>query len=110
MRGYLPVYLLDGGHSPIGTLATRTGEGFASAPLRVRTVRLRTGEKASFELFYGEEPSVLGPKNRACEVISWLGIRLLGGRLDVATEMSPCGGRFNQSPVQRGVLPHPPRQ
>jgi len=49
---------------------------------------------------------VLGPGNRLCEVISWLGIELAGGRLDVPTKITPCGGRFNQSPVQPGALPH----
>ena len=73
---------------------------------RVRTVQLVSGAEASFEIDYTEEPSVLGPGNPPCEVISWLGIQLAGGRLDVPTKIMPCGGRFSQTPVQPGALPH----
>ena len=111
LRGYLRVRLLDGERRPIGTLATRAVSAFITGEtLRVHTVRLTRGGKASFELDYTEEPSVLGPGNRLCEAISWLGIELAGGRLDVPVQIMPCGGRFEQSPVQAGELPHPQHQ
>jgi hypothetical protein len=105
LRGYLRVRLLDGGHSPIGTLVKRSVIGFLTGGRRpVRTVRLSQGKEASFEIDYGEEPGVLGPGNRSCERISWLGAQLVGGRLDVPTRISPCGGAFLESPVQPGLL------
>jgi hypothetical protein len=107
LRGYLRVRLLDGRRLPIGTLATRAVSTFITGEtLRVHTVWLAPGGKASFEIDYTEEPSVLGPGNRSCELISWLGIELAGGRLTVPVQITPCGGRFSESPVQAGVLPH----
>jgi hypothetical protein len=109
LRGYLRVRLLDGAHLPIGTLAKRSAVGFMGERLSVGTVRLSKGSKASFEISYTEEPSVLGPGNRSCEVISWLGIELGSRRLDVPTRIRPCGGRFNESAVQSRVIPHATR-
>jgi hypothetical protein len=103
LRGYLRVRLLDRGHDPIRTLTERTVAGW-SYRLPIRTVRLETGSKASFKLDYGDEPSVLGPGVPSCEVVSWLGVQLVGGRLDVPTRFAPCGGGFDESPVQPGVL------
>jgi hypothetical protein len=104
LRGYLRVRLLDGAHLPIGTLAKRSVVGFMGERLPVRAVRLSKGSRASFEIAYTEEPSVLGPGNRSCELISWLGIELGRSRLDVPTKIRPCGGRFNESAVQPGVI------
>jgi hypothetical protein len=105
LRGYLRVVLLDGGHHPIATLATRSVFGyFTSGRWPVRTVRLEKGRKASFMIDYGDNPGVLGPGHRSCEGISWLGVQLVGGRLDVPTRISPARCGFNESPVQPGLL------
>jgi hypothetical protein len=103
LRGYLRVRLLDGGHHPIRTVATRSVTGwFYTRP--IRTVLLTRDKKASFELDYGDEPGVLRPGHRSCEGASWLGVQLVGGRLDVPTRWAPCGGGFYESPVQPGLL------
>ena len=102
LRGYLRVRLLDGGRSPIRTRAERSVTGW-SYTLPIRTVLLEKGSKASVKIDYGEEPSVLGPGHRSCEVVSWLRVRLVGGWLDVPTRFSPCGG-FDESPVHAGLL------
>ena len=106
LRGYLRLRLLDGRQQPIGTLAVRSTRGYMGNALPVRTVSLSKGTKASVEIDYTEEPSVLGSGNRSCELISWVGIQLGDGRLDVPTLISPCGGRFNESPVEPGEMHH----
>jgi hypothetical protein len=108
LRGYLRLWLLDGGGSPIGTRAVRSGSRLTGKDVRVRTVRLAGEQRASFEIDYTTEPGVLGPANRSCETISWMGIQLRDGRLDVPTRISPCGGVFGETPIQPGVLA-PPR-
>jgi len=105
LRGYLRVRLLDRARSPIGRLGARTVSKFMTGQTaRVRTVRLATGGKASFAIYYTDAPDA---GHHACEPVSWLGIQLAGGRLDVPTKIAPCGGGFFQSPVQPGALPHP---
>lgn len=104
LRGYPRVRLLDRQHLPLGTLRAPTRQSSQGRQLPLRTVRLTRASAASFEIGYTEEPSVIGPDNRACEVVPFLGIDLAGGRVDVATEITPCGGRFDQSPIVAGMV------
>lgn len=104
LRGYPRLRRLDGRGSPIGTLAVRSLGRVTGSKVRVRTVRLVGPQKASFEMDYTDEPSVLGPRNRSCESLSWMRVQVGRARRDVAAAVSPCGGRFSETPVQPGVL------
>jgi hypothetical protein len=109
LRGYPRLHLLDGAHHPVHTFASRRVIGFSWNRLPVRTVRLSKGGRASFEIGYSDEPGVLGAGARSCAAISWLGINVAGGRIDVPMRITPCGGGLEQSPVQPGVLAHKQR-